>query len=122
MTPVLRVLTQREDSDCAIVALAMYLGHSYEDVLRAVTRIDRHAGKRGLWTTAMQRAGTKLGVTLRRRQAVDWDEDYGILLLPNHATVLRNGLVIDNGLVWDVEDFLRDRSVETFDCALLVTP
>lgn len=116
---ITRVILQREDRDCAVCALAMYLGHSYEDVLRVVATTDRSAGKHGLWTATIKRAADKLGHRLRVRKRFDWDEDYGILLMPDHATVLRNGLVIDNGLIWEHEAFLLDRHVEPFDCELL---
>jgi hypothetical protein len=119
--PVLRVVTAREHSDCAIVALAMYLGASYEDVLRAVTLSEKHHGKRGLWSTGIIRAAKALGHTLKRRRYVDLDNDYGILRLPEHAAVLRNGLVIDcDGTVWDADAYLSNRHLRQDECELLI--
>lgn len=116
---VLRVMTQREPCDCAIAALAMYLGESYEDVLRVATTNDRHQGKKGLWRRTMLRMAARLGHTLRVTQAIDWEEDYGVLRLPAHAVVLRNGLVIDDGNIWDVDAYLANQNVERRDCELL---
>lgn len=116
---VMRVLAQQEDQDCAIVALAMVLGREYGDVLRVVTVADRHQGKRGLWTRTIQRVAKRLGVPLKRRRAIDWSDDCGILLLPDHAAVLWNGLVVDNLTIWDCDVYLADRHLEPHDCELL---
>jgi hypothetical protein len=119
--PVIRVVTQREKADCAIVALSMYLGESYEDVLRAVTVCDRYMGERGLWVRTMKRVGAELGHRLMKRRAIDWESSYGVLLLPDHAAVLRNGLVIDgDGSVWDADTYLKNRDLAADDCELLV--
>lgn len=119
---VLKVVTCREPNDCAIVALSMYLGESYEDVLREVTTTDRRKGRDGLWTQTIRRIAKKLGHTLRLRTAIDWESDYGILRLPEHAAVLRNGLVIEvDGTVWEADAFLAQWHVEPRDCQLLVT-
>lgn len=117
---VLRVVVQQESLDCAVAALAMYLGVTYPDVLRAVTVADRHQGRRGLWTRTMQRVARRLGVTLTLRRTVDVDTDAGILLLPDHACVLWRGLVFDtDGLVWDADAFLANRSLTGAECQLL---
>ena len=118
---VTRIVINREPNDCGIVALAMLLGLSYEDVLRATTLSDRHQGRKGLWTRTMQRIAKRLGHTLRVRSTVDWDGDYGLLRLPEHAAILRNGLIIDvDGTIWDVETYMTNRKVEPMDCELLV--
>ena len=116
---ILHVIARQEDQDCAICALAMYLGISYPDVLRAVTTTAPKQGKDGLWTKTILRVAKRLGHPLTHRTAFDWETAYGILLLPIHAAVLRNGLVIDSGCLWDYEDFLADWSVEPHDCTLL---
>ena len=118
---ILRVLTQQEASDCGVVALAMYLGLEYTDVLRAVTIADRRQGKLGLWTKTMQRVAARLGHPLRMRKQIDVEADYGILRLPEHCVVLRNGLAFDNGLVWDLDAYLSDQGVTLHDCQILVT-
>ena len=119
--PILRVVTCREMADCAIVALAMYLGHSYEDVLRAVTVSDRHQGKRGLWSRTIVRIAARLGHQLKRKHAIDWESDYGILRLPDHAVVLRNGLVFEtDGTVWDVDAYLAHRDLKVDEVELMV--
>lgn len=119
---ILRVEKQRETSDCAVAALSMYLGVTYEDVLRAVTVGDRYQGKQGLWRRTIVRIAARLGHTLRVRRKFDLDSEYGILRLPDHAAVLRNGLVIDgDGTIWDADAYLANRNVDQDDCELLVT-
>jgi hypothetical protein len=118
---VMKVVTAREANDCAIVALSMYLGISYENVLRAVTVSDSLQGRQGLWTRTMIRIAARLGHTLKLRKTIDLESDYGIVRLPEHAAVLRNGLIIDtDGTIWDADAFLSQWHVEPRDCQLLV--
>jgi hypothetical protein len=115
-----RVEVQREPTDCGIVALAMYLGVSYEDVLRAVSVTDRCQGRGGLWTRTLQRVSKRLGHTLKIRRRFDL-EDYGVIRLPDHAAVLRSGLVLNtDGTVWDADEFLSHQKVTIEECQLLV--
>lgn len=117
----MRVVTYREQSDCGIVALSMYLGASYEDVLRVVTVSDRHQGKQGLWSRTMIRIAARLGHRLRRKASVDWENDYGVLRLPDHAAVLRNGLVIDgDGTLWEADAYIANRKVMADECEIFV--
>jgi len=99
---------QGENADCAIVALSMYLGVSYEDVLREVALVDkRNKGRAGLWTRQIKQVARRLGHELVIKRKVELDEDYGILLLSDHVAVLRNGLLLDtNGVVWDIHDYI----------------
>lgn len=105
---VLRFVEGREQADCAIAALAMFLGMTYEDVLRAVTKLGvPQAGKVGLTTHEIRRVAAACGTPLRLRRKIE-EDDYGILLLRDHAMVLRAGLVFDPvGAVWDFDDYLR---------------
>lgn len=118
---VIRVELQREQADCAISALAMYLGLSYEDVLRAVAVVDRDQGRTGLWTRTLQRIAAALGERLVIRKAIDWEDSYGIVRFPNHAAVLKNGLIINtDGTVWEADAFLAAGKYRARDCVLLV--
>jgi len=110
----------RGEGDCGIVALASYLGCAYTDVLRATTLVDRNMGKRGLWRRTMVRIAGVLGHSLKIRRRFDLAEDYGVLVTPNHAVVLRSGLVLDRLAVWDAEDYLRAEKLCVTDCQLLV--
>ena len=119
--PILRIELQREHSDCAIAALAMYFGESYEDVLRIATLTDRSQARRGLWTRTLQRIASRMGRRLIVRRKFDWDEAYGVLRLPDHAAVLWNGLVINtDATVWDADAFLASRGFQRNHCLLLV--
>jgi hypothetical protein len=121
---VIRIERERDGEwgDCGIVALAMHLGETYEDVLRAVSLADRKQGKCGLWTKTMIRVAARLGHTLRLRRTFDLDEARGVLRLPEHVAVLWSGLVIDtNGTIWEADAFLSEWHVDVKDCELLVT-
>lgn len=101
----------REANDCAVCALAMYLGVSYEDVLREVAVRDRpHQGRQGLRLHEIERIARALGTPLRRVRKYDLSTAYGILSLPDHVVLVRNGVIIDpepNGAtMWEVEDYL----------------
>lgn len=113
-----KLVAMREDNDCAIVALSAYLGVTYEDVLRAVTITDRKQGKHGLWTRTLIRIAARLGFELRKR-AVDLEQGYGLLRLPDHAVVLRNGLVFDGPSVWEADEYLTARGFEVSECDFL---
>jgi hypothetical protein len=104
---VIRLEQCPEADTCGIIALSRLLGQSYPDVLRATTLTDRNLGKQGLWPNTMIRVAAMFGCTLVRRKRVDLHEDYGILIVPEHVTLLRNGLVFEpDACVWDVYDYL----------------
>lgn len=119
--PVNKIVTQREANDCGIVALSMYLGATYEDVLRVAAVADSGQAKGGLWATTMITIARKLGHRLKRRKRINWTSDYGILRLPEHCAVLRSGLVIDcDGTIWGAEAYLTDRRLRQRECLLLI--
>lgn len=113
-TQVLRPIGGREASDCAVAALAMFLGISYEDALRATVEVDRrHQGRVGLMVSQIKRIAAAFGTTLKLKKTVD-DDDYGILILTDHALVVRNGLAFDPAFegvaVWDLDDYIKAAS------------
>jgi predicted small metal-binding protein len=98
----------REDKDCAVASMAMFSGQSYEDVLRAVVIHDpKHHGRDGLSDHQIRRVMASLGSRVRHRARVDYEDDYGLLRLWNHLTLLRNGLIVENNTLWDVDDWRR---------------
>jgi hypothetical protein len=118
---VMQIVCHREQNDCAVVAMAMYLGESYEDVLRHVSLTDRRQGRDGLWSRTMIRIAKRLGHTLKQRATFDIESDYGILRTIDHAAVLRNGLVFEgNATVWDADAFLLHRKTKLHECTLFV--
>jgi hypothetical protein len=89
---VTRIVPHRESSDCALVAMAMFSGCTYEDVLREVVVADpKHKGRNGLSDHHVRRVMRTLGVPVTHRTRVDYDEDYGLLRLHDHMALLRNG-------------------------------
>lgn len=105
------IIPGREPNDCAICVLAMYVGVSYEDVLREVAVRDRPwQGRQGLRLRDIERIARALGTPLRRVRKYDLATAYGVLSLPNHVVLARGGVVIDpevgGATVWEVEDYL----------------
>lgn len=114
--PILRMVPQRFGGDCAICALAMYLGRAYEDVLAAAvwaqrsrTRPPQHAGLYRRQITATAKA---LGAPLVAARTWDLDTTTGILHLEHragaHVVVLAEGLIFDpdGGVVWSPDVYL----------------
>ena len=100
------IIRPEEGADCAILALAFYLGEPYDDVLRVVARVDPDAGKEGLTTRQIKKVAAVMGHPLRTKKSVNFDDDYGIVLWRDHANVIRNGLLFEsNGTVWDPTDY-----------------
>ena len=93
-----------EQADCAMSALACYLGVSYTDCIRLATVLDREHGKRGLWPQTMIRIAADFGHALKRTKLVE--DSYGIVVIPGHAAVVREGLIIDRDTIWPVDVWL----------------
>lgn len=107
----------RNEPDCAIVALAMYLGVSYADVIRVVVATDRFRGREGLSRRGIVRVAARLGHTLRKRR-LDVEDGHGIVVSTDHAAVLLYGRVLDRYSNWPVELWLADQKVRPQDCDL----
>lgn len=106
-----------ETSDCAMVSLATYLGVSYTDCIRLAVARDSELGKRGLWPAAIIKIAADLGHTLKRRKL--HDDSYGIILVPKHAAVVREGLVIDRWTVWPLDVWLAAFKVQPSKATVL---
>ena len=107
---VTRVVPGRERNDCAICVLAMYLGVSYEDVLRQVAVQDRpNQGRQGLRLHEVQRLARAMGTPIKRLRKYDILTAYGMLSLPQHLVLLRSGVIVDpepgGATLWEVEDY-----------------
>lgn len=106
-----------DEPDCGLVALSVYLGIGYPEVLRAVAKLDRKQGRGGLWRRTMIRVAAALGHTLKRRKLTE--DSYGILVTLDHAAVVRAGLVLDRLTVWEVDDWCRDQKIDPGECEYL---
>lgn len=106
-----------ERADCAMSALAVYLGVSYTDAIRLATVLDRNHGKRGLFTNTIIRIAADFGHTLRRTKL--HDDSYGIICGPDHCAVVRNELVIDRNTIWPVDLWLREWRARPADTIVL---
>ena len=115
MPAVVRYQVSRGDADCALVALSILTGRSYEDILGAAVTVTRSSSphQRGLYTGEIKKIARRLGVTLRLRRSFDADEDEGIFgyLHPSrpdaHVAFGKYGLVWDtDGTVWELDAYL----------------
>ncbi len=93
-----------ERADCAMSALACYLGVSYTDCIRLATVMDRQHGKRGLWPATVIRIAADFGHTLKRAKLTE--DSRGVILVPGHAAVVWNELVIDRDTIWPIDVWL----------------
>ncbi len=117
MPPILQIVCQREPNDCAIAAIATYLGASYEDVLRASMLVDKRGARGVRYISQIKTIAAGFGVTLKARRKINLDEDEGLLRVilkksrDAHIVVLKRGLIFDtNGRVWDHEVYLATAS------------
>lgn len=108
MTPIIKVVLQRGKYDCAVAALAMLTGQTYEEILLAVGQEQPKVLTKGLWITEIMRIAKAAGIVTKCRKTFDLDTDYGLLCLYDHVVVLKNGLVIDptDGSVWEADVYL----------------
>lgn len=109
----------RGEPDCAVVALTMYLGVSYADVIRAVVASDRYKGREGLSRRGIVRVAARLGHVLRKRH-LDPEDGYGIIVAPEHAAVLLEGRVLDRTANWPLEAWLVSQQATLSDCDFYV--
>jgi hypothetical protein len=109
-----------ESADCAIISLGCYLGIPYPEMLRAATLSDKDAGRDGLTVRTIKRMAASYGAALVHLRRFDPDEDYGLVVTPDHCAVLRNGLVFDRLTVWEWADWLVNQRIEASQCVLLV--
>lgn len=116
MPPVVRYQVSRGNSDCALVALSIYLQVDYEDVLGAAVKVTRSEipHKRGLYTNEIKRIAVKLGHRLLLRRSFEVDDDEGIFgflhreLNEGHVAFGKRGLVWGtDGTVWEIETYLQ---------------
>lgn len=125
MPPVMQVVIQRHQNDCAVACMAMLLGLSYEAVLVAF----RHnVIVQGACTRHIQYAAKRLGSTLRWQRYYSVDEnDTGILAMDSdkwkmqHLVVLKDGLIFDtDASVWDQDVYLATHEARTLSLLVLV--
>lgn len=101
-----------EPNDCAILALANYLGLDYTDVIRIAARLVDDGGKSGLTYRTIRRIASLCGTPMRMVRVFDPEDAYGIVLVQwrghneAHAAVLREGWVQDRNLVYAWDDWL----------------
>ena len=125
---VVRVLPPRwRANDCAIWSLSTLTGIGYDEVLLAVAKVDKAAGRNGLYLGRLVRVAALLGVTLKRKRKPDLTEDTGILGLwmgrDGHAVVLKQGQIIDvDATVWDAPSYLLAKRAIAGELLMIAKP
>ena len=119
MPPIVQVQVSRAMGDCAIVALSMYLGRSYEDVFAAAVSVTKNIifHKTGMFWTQIHETAAVFGSTLHTRKvtkAHDLDTVCGLLgfkataLREQHVVFVKAGLIFEaDGTVWEIETYLK---------------
>lgn len=91
-----------EDNDCAIAAISLATGLSYETVLGTAMNIQPLATMHGMSMKAIRAALSALGYTSKVRRKFDLDEDTGILWLTgkrdSHVVYLWEGRIVEPSL------------------------
>jgi hypothetical protein len=114
--PVLRLVPQRNESDCAIATLSSLTGISYEEVLIAAARVA--PCETGMYMTQIQHVASELGVELllKRKGRYDPETATGILSVSNakasiwHVAILRQGSIIEtDNSIWDWDVYLASK-------------
>jgi hypothetical protein len=92
----------------------MISGETYENVLRAVCRVDEDGASDGLFIPQIIKAASELGVELRKKRPVNLQRDNGILHIRMRngglhvAILVRGGLIMEtDGSLWTVAEYLR---------------
>lgn len=125
---VMHVQAQRTGYDCTVAALSTLLGVQYEIVLSALAQVAPRVVLDGAFISQVVRAAKLLGVTMRRKRPVDWDEDTGLLRVyvrdqgAYHAVVLRQGDVIDDGRIWPADMWRATRRATQPSLLVVVQP
>lgn len=105
-----------EDPDCAVTALALALGETYDVVLGEAMKVEPRAVTWGMRLREMRRVAKRLGFSTRLRRKFDLHEDTGILSVSGpegeHVVYLWEGRIIeprqDSRSLWlDPNDFLK---------------
>jgi hypothetical protein len=114
---VIEPIMQKDIADCAVAALAMYLGLSYQHVFSVIPK-RAHVGSEGLSRRQRQHVARKCGWRLKAKAAVD-EDDIGLLELERpdksarHIAVYAKGTIYDPACgLWftDLDAYLRERN------------
>ena len=94
------IVRNGEDNDCAIAAISLATGHSYEHVLGAAMQVCSTIMEDGLSNKEMQAVLKALGHESKLRRKFDLEEDTGILHISDkkderHVVYLWDGRIIE---------------------------
>ena len=109
--PLVVIPRRQEHADCAVVALAMWLGLPYTQVAAAVATVRPLALANGMYQSEIQKVARIFDRTLKVRRKFNLeDRPSGLLMLDmgdgHHAVVLFEGVIISDGKVWNYDAFL----------------
>ena len=81
--------------DCAIAAVSLACGVTYEVALAAALAFEPEVLTEGLSLKNIEKTVQQLGLTTKRRRKFELDEDTGILTIPGHAVYLWEGRILE---------------------------
>jgi hypothetical protein len=114
--PILRVVAQKYEGDCAVACLATLFELTYEDALVALSQEEPGVVHGGVTERALRRAAKVCGRELKRQRRIDLEDSTGILWLESphwpaaHVVVLWDGRIIDTdgAALWrEADDYLK---------------
>ncbi len=123
---VMQIQPQQMGSDCTVAALATLIGIPYTVALTAVSQVNPRVMFDGAFFSQVKKAAGLLGVTLRKKRTIDWEEDTGLLRAlcgdanAYHAVVLHRGSVIDDARLWPADVWKATRHASKFMLLIIV--
>lgn len=97
-----RLVPKRGTNDCAVAAIASFLGRDYEEVLIAASRANKDIWRDGLTGKHHVSVCSRLGVKTRWFRKFDLEDDTGVLWLSyndshqrHHSVLLIEGKIYD---------------------------
>lgn len=116
----MRLVLQRAYGDCSIAAIATLAEQTYEDVFVEAASVEpAYRGRSGLFLPHINAICKRLGLTVKRKRTVQWDDDEGLLVVTwlkgsrhdagtDHLVALSYGVIADSadGTVLPADEYL----------------
>src|SRR4051812_22607847 len=104
----MRLVLQRAHGDCAICAISTLSEVPYEDVFIEAAKVEpQFRGRSGLFLPHITAICKRLGLTVKAKRVVQWDDDEGLLVVTwlrgsrhgvggDHLVALSDGVIADS--------------------------
>ena len=115
----MKLVLQRANGDCAIAAIASLSEQPYEDVFVEAAKVEPHfRGRSGLFLPHIKAICQRLGITVKAKRHVNWDDDEGLLVVTwmkgsrhevgrDHLVAVSYGVIADpaDGAIMPPEEY-----------------